>query len=295
MVIRTSVKDASRRAQTSASRATLREMNSKPYWSEAKQLDVTSSETATDVEYVENYGGTSVPAKQDEEEDEQQGQQQGQQGGNGGGGPGGSGGTPGKQGKQPKGDAAEAIVLYLNGSRSHPVIISVGDRRHRLVELEEGDVAQHRLKEDRQQMLYSKDGTYLSTRIDKVMRIALVPKEPKDEEQQQGGNGGNGGAGGQGQQKKKKTYGQKSAKDDNKNSEVYIEQKGNETTVRHGAGHHKTRGGDAIGYHDTPQHSYRADGGHVHIFCDDSHIWVSPGGCFSSKPMVVKRDDCGGG
>ena len=68
-------------------------------------------------------------------------------------------------------------MLYLNGSRSHPVIISVGDRRHRLLELEEGDVAQHRLKDDRQQMLYSKDGTYISTRSDKVMRIALVAKE----------------------------------------------------------------------------------------------------------------------
>ena len=37
MVIRTSTRDASQRAQTSASRATLREMNSKPYWNEAKQ------------------------------------------------------------------------------------------------------------------------------------------------------------------------------------------------------------------------------------------------------------------
>ena len=138
MVSRTSVRDAGRRAETYASRATLRELNSKPYWAEAKQIDILANETATDVEYAENYGATGVPAKQDPEDDDQKGEEGSQA--SSAGGPGGEGGTPGAQSEQPKGDAAEAIVLYLNGSRSHPVIISIGDRRHRLLELEEGDV-----------------------------------------------------------------------------------------------------------------------------------------------------------
>ena len=73
MVNRTSVRDASRRVQTHASRATLRELNSKPYWAEAKQLDIMANETATDVEYAEGYGATGVPAKQDPEDDDQKG------------------------------------------------------------------------------------------------------------------------------------------------------------------------------------------------------------------------------
>src|SRR5262245_47450942 len=174
MVMRSTLKDAARRAQTHASRATLRELNTKPYWTEAKGIDVMVSETHTDVEFIENYGATSVPVKQDEEENKQQKQPQQASQDNG---PGGAGaGSEGEQGDQPKGDSAEAIVLYINGSRSHPVIIAIGDRRHRLLELEEGDVAQHRLKDDRQQLLLHKDGTYVSTRDDKVLRIALVPK-----------------------------------------------------------------------------------------------------------------------
>src|SRR5262245_23365987 len=144
MVMRTSVRDASRRAQTQMSRATLRELNTKTLWSEAKAIDVMHSETATDVEYAESYGTTSVPAKQDDDEQQQKKSKQ-QQASSGTGGPGGEGGTPGEEGEQPKGDAAEVIVGYLNGSRSHPVILAIGDRRHRLKELEEGDVALYRL------------------------------------------------------------------------------------------------------------------------------------------------------
>src|SRR5262245_57759782 len=169
--MRTTTNDAARRVQTNASRATLREADDKHLWQEAKALDVMASETHTGVERAQAYGFTNVPAKQDKDE---QGQQQQQQQ------------SMPEIGQQPKGDAAEAIVLYINGSRSHPVIISIDDRRHRLKELEEGDVAFYRLKDDRQQALMHKDGTYISTRDDKVMRIALVPK-PQDDQQQGGG------------------------------------------------------------------------------------------------------------
>src|SRR6187401_3128347 len=130
MSMRTTLKDTGRRTQTNSSRATLRKLDSKPYWSEV-DIDVMTSETHTGVEFVENYGSTMVPAKQDEEEEDQKQPQQKQASNGGGGGP--DAGTQGEQGEQPKGDAAEPIVMYLNGSRSHPVVVAMGDRRHRLL------------------------------------------------------------------------------------------------------------------------------------------------------------------
>jgi len=290
MVTRTSLRNASQRAQSYASRATLRELNSKPQWAEAKFIDVFPGETATDVEYAENYGGTSVPAKQDEEEDKEQPQQQ-QQAGDGG------SGTPGEENEQPKGDAAEAIVLYLNGSRSHPVIISVGDRRHRLLELEEGDVAQHRLKDDRQQMLYSKDGTYISTRSDKVMRIALVEKQsdqqqtPAQQQQANGAGGGTSGSGG-GTQKKKKTMGQKSAKDDNKKSQVALEQNGTQTYSQHGQSYGTQKGGSdsTIHYEKDKKKSAQTTDKHVHIRFKEHRIFNDEDGNWCTSPLLVKKD-----
>jgi phage gp45-like len=303
MVMRSNSNDSANRVQTNASRATLRELNSGPFWSEAKQLDVMASETHSDVEYAENYGSTSVPAKQDEDE-QQQGQQQKDSGG-GDGGPGGAGaGSQGEEGEQPQGDAAEAIVLYLNGSRSHPVIISMGDRRHRLIGLEEGDVANHRLKDDRQQWLMSKDGTYISTRNDKVLRIALVdPKdtgEPKPSSQQQqqptatqqAANGGSSssGTGQQGQGKQQKKYGQKSAKDDNKSSKININQDKKATTIQHNDGHSQQTGDDSTAYHGDKTKSVQATADHAHLRTGGNRIFTDKGGCWSTVPIQQKKD-----
>ena len=285
MVMRTSTRDASRRAQTQMSRATLRELNSKPQWSEAKAIDVMPSETATDVEYAESYGTTSVPVKQDEEEDNQkQKQSQQQQGGNGG--PGGEGGTPGEEGEQPKGDAAEAIVAYLNGSRSHPVILAIGDRRHRLKELEEGDVAQYRLRDDRQQLLLHKDGTYLSTRQDKVFRAALVPKTTDDKQQAPGPQRA------QQQQKKKKEMGQKSARDDNKKSEIAIEQNGSTTYSRHGEAYASQKGGSDSTTHweQDKKRSTQVTEKHTHIRFREHRIFNDEDGNWCTSPLLVKKD-----
>ena len=38
---------------------------------------------------------------------------------------------------------AEAVVLAVGGSRSHPVVVAVGDRRYRLTALAAGEVALH--------------------------------------------------------------------------------------------------------------------------------------------------------
>jgi hypothetical protein len=133
---------------------------------------------------VQNYGFTSVPVKQSEED---KGQKQTGQSQQGGGGNGGGAGTPGKQGKQPKGDAAEPIIMYLNGSRSHPVALAVDDRRHRMMNMKAGDVAFY--DHQQQQLHFNKDGAFLTGNTDKKVRMRLAgagkPGEPKKKEGEQ--------------------------------------------------------------------------------------------------------------
>jgi phage gp45-like len=289
MVVRSSTRDASTQSSLALSRATVRDLNTKPQWSEVTQLDVFPGETATDVEFAENYGSTMRPAKQDEEEDEQKQQGQGQQGD--GSGPGGAG----EEGEQPKGDSAEAIVGYMNGQRSHPVVLAMGDRRHRLLELEEGDVAQHRLKDDRQQVLLAKDGTFVSTRQDKKFRAALVPKESKEKQQQPGqqqqADAGGGGTSGSGSGKQQKQLGQKSAKKDNEKSEVAIEQNGTQTFSQHGQFYGAQRGGqDSSVYYKDRKQSAQATDAHVHMRFEKNRIWVDKDGHWSEEPILQKKD-----
>ena len=55
-----------------------------------------------------------------------------------------------------KDGAAEALIGFLGGSRSHPVVLAIADRRHRPKDLKPGDLAHH---DHRQQMtVFTKDG-----------------------------------------------------------------------------------------------------------------------------------------
>lgn len=294
---RFSLEEVGLRVMGNASRATLREFNDKPLWGEAKELDVLKSETHTGVEVARNYGFTSVPVKQDPEEGGKPMPPQARQ--------------PGDpdMGEQPKGAAAEAIVLYLNGSRSHPVVIAMGDRRHRLYELEEGDSAQYRLRDDRQQILMHKDGTYISTRDDKQLRLALVPKpEAKPTSPPPapaavtamaaapatGAGGGTDGSDGGGAKDKdardKEKYGQKSARDDNLKSVIYIEQTNGVTTIRHSSHYSAVRGDDASMYHGDRKKSMQVTDEHSHLRTGDFRIYTDDGGCWSDVPMLVRKD-----
>ena len=283
-MIRSTLRDAARRIQTFASRATLREMDLEykdDYWPRIKQMDVMASESPTGVEWVQSYGSVSIPAKQDKEDNPQQQKQQ-QSGGNG---AGGSGNQQGEQGEQPKGDAAEPIVMYLNGSRSHPMVIGVGDRRHQLMMKGEGDVASYRLKDDKQQFLMVKEGNYLTTRDDKRMRIALVAKDQQQDQQQ--GQGQQQG----GQQKQKKQYGQESTQKDNEKSEVAIEQNGGETFSRHGEAYSSQRkGSDATQYYKERKFSHQVTEEHAHMRFDKNWIWNDKEGNWMFPPLLVKKD-----
>lgn len=285
--MRTTIRDNGHRVQMNVSRGTLTKVDDTKLW-QTVDVRVHASEEHTEIERAQAYGFTTVPVKQDD--DQQQGQQgqQGQSGGSGGGGSG--GGDDQWGGQQSQGDAAEPIITYLNGSRSHPVVTSLDDRRHRLKELEEGDVAFYRLKDDQQQMLFHKDGTYLSTRDDKVLRIALVPKKQQQQSGQSPGQhaDGSGSSGSQGSQQKKQ-YGQKSMRDDNKKSNISIQQSKNDTTVQHGNHYSSQRNSDSSIYSGDRGTSAQANPSHVHIKKGGASIFVD-GGCKCSMPIILAGD-----
>ena len=165
--MRSNLTDAARRSQAGISRATVRQVDDDHNWQEA-DVDVHHSETHTGIERIHHYGFTAVPVKQDQQQ-QQQGQSQ-------------SSANDGQFNEnQPRGPSAEAIITYVNGSRSHPVCIGIDDRRFRPYKLREGESYQY--DQYGQGTLIRNEATYIVTNDD---------QQP----QQQQGSGG-GGAGGQ--------------------------------------------------------------------------------------------------
>src|SRR4029077_10182394 len=61
---------------------------------------------------------------------------------------------------QPTGPAAEAVMLYLGGSRSHPIAM-VDDRRVRPYGMSEGEGAHYAPDGSEQMVLFKDNGTYV--------------------------------------------------------------------------------------------------------------------------------------
>ncbi|MBO0716537.1 MAG: phage baseplate assembly protein [Rhizobiales bacterium] len=160
MSMRSNVTDAARRAQTSIARCTIRGCDDGHDMMQVKQADVMYSETPTDFERWQTVGFTAYPKdqQQDQAPTPQQGQQ-GQQGGDA---------LSGFNQNQPKGPAAEGVMLYVGGSRSHPVCAAIDDRRVRPYGMQQGESA-HYACDGSGQMLYHRlrgdanDGVYLLT------------------------------------------------------------------------------------------------------------------------------------
>lgn len=241
-------------------------------------------EARKDVEAPQNYGFTSVVMPADKGKD---GQIEG---------------------------SAEGFVSFMGGNRSFPVVGVMDDRRHRLKELEKGDSAMFRTKDDRQQFHMTTDqgegddkkvgGNFMSCRDDRIQRFALVPK-PDDQQQQQSeaqptatataaGGGGGGGAGGQGTQQdqgKKKATGQKHALDDNRKSQIAYEQNGKENFTQHGDYYQSNRGGsDSSTYHQDRKHSTQCTDKHSHIRYEDHRIFNDEDGNWATTPILIKKD-----
>jgi|SRR5262245_14390598 len=241
------------------SRAVIHEVSDGPQMQETK-ANFMRNETRENIECPQNYGFTSVCADGD---------------------------------KDDKGNLTmgpEAFIGFNGGNRSFPVAYVMDDRRHRLKELEKGDSAMFRGRKDRQQFHFSKDGNFMSCRDDRIQRIALVPKPDDDQQQQQ--QSGTSGGGGKGDQKGKqdKAEGQKSALDDNKKSQVYMEQKGDVQTQRHGDAHSAQRPSDSSTYMSDRKKSTQVTEKHSHLRTGDFRIFTDEMGCWSEIPMLVKKD-----
>jgi phage gp45-like len=197
---RVTLSRASRQSQMSISRGTVREFEDDHLVQEIKEVDVFHSETASNkgapLERFQMVGMTAYPLKQQEDQ-QQQGQQQ--QGGSAGSGQ----QDDGLNHNQPKGPAAEALMLYLNGSRSHPVAM-VDDRRVRPYGMSEGEGAHYAPDGSEQMVLFKENGTYVvsldgksvkdkdndKTRMVSMRHVTKDMQTHKIEKKQQSGQGG---------------------------------------------------------------------------------------------------------
>lgn len=155
MVFRTSLGNTHSKSRSTVSRATVREFDDNHLIQQVKKADVYHSETPSDFERFQMVGLTSMPLKQEDQQQQQgqQGQSQSQ---------GGDGGenTGEWNHNQPQGKAAEAVMLYLNGHRSHPIAI-VDDRRVRPYAMKEGETALYAASGTGQMVFHNDKGSYL--------------------------------------------------------------------------------------------------------------------------------------
>jgi phage gp45-like len=154
---RTTLARANGLARSGSGRATIGEIDDDHLVQEVKSANGMYSETHTNegspLERVQPVGMTAVPLKQFEEEG---GGQSGQQGG----GQGQSGGQDQFNNNQPKGESAEAIMMYLGGSRSQRVAL-VDDRRVRPFKGKPGDAMLYHASGTEQKVYISDAGAHL--------------------------------------------------------------------------------------------------------------------------------------
>src|SRR5262249_45639154 len=127
--------------------ATVREFNDDNLIQEVKQADVFYSESPTNFERFQPVGMTAVPIKQQED---QQKKNSGKD-------------FPQQEDwnhEQPTGPAAEAVMLYIGSSRSHPIAM-VDDRRVRPYGMSEGEGAHYAPDGSEQMVLFKENGTYV--------------------------------------------------------------------------------------------------------------------------------------
>lgn len=179
MVERTNVSRTHQLARSTSSMASVRDFDDKHLLQEITEADVFHSETPSNFERFQMVGLTAVPMKQKKED-----QKQNQSGGNK------SEGDWNHD--QPQGESAEAVMMYMNGNRDHPVAI-VDDRRVRPYNFKAGETALYSASGTGQMVLHTDDGTYI---------VSLDNKGYDPEGGSSGGSSG-GGSGGQSEEKER--------------------------------------------------------------------------------------------
>jgi hypothetical protein len=313
--MKTNTIDAARRSQTGQSRCTIREFDDDHLVQELKTADVMNSESPTGVERYQPCGFTSVPMKQ--KQDQQPGGSQGSQGGQGsdGGGQGGGNSPAGNWSKnQPKGESAEGMMTYMNGSRSHPMCGQVDDRRVRPYGQQPGE-SQHYSADGSGQTVYhrvhgdSNDGLYLVTLDDQgggtradgsaqqqqSRKISIRHANKKKQRRQKQQQGQRDASSGGGQQSSGLPDDSKSGykhEGDSVNTEVELDKsKINFNDGAGNAGYYDNGQKDWMYFSGDHSKSMRATNDHTHIKHGGAHVWVQ-GVPYKSMPFVVKPDPC---
>jgi phage gp45-like len=311
--MRSTLTDAARKARMGMARATIREVDDNHLMQEVKYADVYHSETPTDFERWQMVGMTAVPVKQQQDPNQKT-----------------AAAPPDTETgdwnhNQPTGEAAEAVMLYLNGSRSHPVAI-VDDRRVRPYDMSEGEGAHYAPDGSEQMVLFKANGTYVTsldgtsvadkqTKQTRFASLRHVNKKMQthkisSSQQQSGSNGSaapaarDASSGGQQQQQQKYKH-----EGDSVNTEVrvtagHIEfragdtvvglyDKGSNTwTINESGGNFKViiDGGKILCQYQDNTQSFRVDAQHVHMRFKGNKIWCDNSGCWSSVPINLKDD-----
>jgi hypothetical protein len=87
------------------------------------------------------------------------------------------------------GSGAEHFSSFIGGSRGFPIASAIDDRRHRLYNMQEGDVAMYRTASDQLQLHLAQDGGYWTGPDSKKLRLQLIQGQ-RDGQQQGGSSGG---------------------------------------------------------------------------------------------------------
>jgi phage gp45-like len=144
MEMRSTLAEAARRAYNTLTRATLKGAKDDKLMQEV-DIDLWKGEARKTIERFQQYGISSVPHKaKDEKTDE----------------------------------VAEALIGYVNGNPAHAVIMAIDDRRHRLKNQKEGEVA---LYDDQGQILrITRDGIHITSHK-AVTHSVAPPKKNRGE------------------------------------------------------------------------------------------------------------------
>jgi phage gp45-like len=226
---------------------------------------------------------------------------------------------------QPTGPAAEAVMLYLNGSRSHPVAM-VDDRRVRPYGMSEGEGAHYAPDGSEQMVLFKPNGTYVTsldgtsvadsktkqTRFASLRHVNKKMQTHKIDKQQSQSSSGDGGVsaqqqavnGGSSQQQEKYKH-----EGDSVNTEVRVsankiefytgsnlvgvyDKESNTWTINESGGNFKLiiNSDKIIGQYQDKTKSFLVDKNHTHIAYQGNSIFVDKDGLWSSGPINIKAD-----
>jgi phage gp45-like len=154
--MRSTVRDAAHRAYLGLTRGLLKKAQDNHFWQEVN-VRMFAGESKKGVERVQQYGYTSVPLPQKDDKDQH---------------------------------TAEAIIGFLGGNRAHAVVLAIDDRRHRLKNMKEGEVA---LYDDQGQRVHIKRSTVSIESPMTITHRIVVPQQDEAGAQQGSQQGGQGG------------------------------------------------------------------------------------------------------